>query len=299
MADHVFIMPIMSQPPDPNPKTPKLKAPPGACDTHIHIFGPVADYPFHPGAAYHSPDALPETYAQWQDTLGLERAVVIHPTALGAGVNARTLDTLAAEPERYRGVAVPEADIDTAGLQQMHDLGVRGCRFTSVGNYANAPGLDKQLAARIADFGWHAQFLLEGEQIPDMQSDILNLPCDVVIDHMGRVPAHLGVNHPAFQTLLRMLDTGKVWVKISGPMRFSNEDRMPYADTLPFAHALVAANPERLVWGSDWPHINYNKGEMPNDGDLLDMLLDWAPDEATRNRILVDNPAKLYDFPAI
>ena len=291
-------MPIQSQPPDPNPKTPKLQTPAGACDSHIHIFGPADTYPFDAGAAYHSPDALPETYVAWQDTLGLARAVIIHPTALGRGANARTMDALKFDPERFRGIAVPDADVSDATLQEMHDAGMRGCRFTSVGTYANAPALDTALAARIADLGWHGQFLLEGEDLPDMKDVLLSLPCDVVIDHMGRVPAALGVDHPAFQTLLRMLDTGKVWVKLSGPMRFSAEDRMPYGDTLPFAKALVAANPERLVWGSDWPHINYNQGVMPNDGDLLDMMLDWVPDEATRARVLVDNPARLYDFPA-
>jgi len=287
----------MSQPPDPEPSSPRLQAPAGACDCHIHLFGPKDKYPFDGGAAYHSPDALPETYIRWQQTLGLARAVIIHPTALGRGDNARTLDALAQYPDRFRGVCVPDADVSDAMLDKMHGLGVRGLRFTSVGTYTNAPRLDADLAKRAAERGWHAQFLLEGEQIPDMRDALLGLPCDVVIDHMGRVPAHLGTSHPAFQMLLRMLDTGKVWVKLSGPMRFSAKDRMPYADTLPFAEALVAANPERLVWGSDWPHINYNQGVMPDDGKLLDLMLDWLPDTTTRNRILSDNAARLYDFP--
>jgi len=290
-------MPISSNPPNPNPQPPKFTPPKGACDSHIHIFGPADKYPFDDGAAYHSPDALPETYIELQETLGLERAVIIHPTALGRGANARTIDALTQYPDRFRGVAVPDADVDDATLRRMHAAGVRGCRFTSVGQYKNAPKLDKDLAARVADLGWHAQFLLEGEQIPDMADELLALPCNVVIDQMGRLPAHMGTDHPAFQALLRMLDSGRVWVKLSGPMRFSGEDRMPYADTLPFARALVAANPERLVWGSDWPHINYNHGQMPNDGALLDMMLDWVPDPATRDRILADNAAALYDFP--
>ena len=290
-------MPIMSNPPDSAPKAPKLKAPPGACDSHIHLFGPVERYPFAENAAYHSPDALPETYIDWQETLGLSRAVIIHPTALGRN-NARTTDALAADPDRFRAIAVPADDVGDAELDRMHELGVRGCRFNSVGTYANAPRLDKDLVARIAERGWHAQFLLEGEQIPEMRDDLLGLPYDVVVDHMGRVPADLGTDHPAFKALLEMLETGTVWVKLSGPMRFSSRDRMPYADTLAFARKLVETNPERLVWGSDWPHINYNHGVMPNDGDLLDMMLDWAPDEAVRNRILVDNAAALYDFPA-
>jgi predicted TIM-barrel fold metal-dependent hydrolase len=290
-------MPIMSSPPDPNPRVPKLKAPPGACDTHIHIFGPADKYPFDARAAYHSPDALPETYIAWQKTLGLSRAVIIHPTALGFN-NARTLDTLRAYPDRFRAVAVPGPDPSDALLDEMHKLGVRGVRFTSVSQYKNAQSLDTALAKRAADRGWHAQFLLEGEQLTDMKDAIMALPTDVVVDHLGRVPANLGINHPAFQTLLRMLDSGKVWVKLSGPMRSSKKNRYPYEDTLPFARELVKRNPERLVWGSDWPHINYNHGVMPNDADLLDQLLDWVPDEAMRNRILVDNPGRLYDFPS-
>ncbi len=281
------------------PKTPalNLKAPPGACDSHIHFFGPTTRYPFAGDAAYHSPDALPETYFALQNALGLERAIVIHPTALGARGNTRTLDALAGWPDRLRGVAVLDRTVDDDTLDRMHALGVRGCRFNSVSAYANAPGLDLRLVERIAERGWHAQFLIGGEQIPAMRDTITSLPCPAVIDHMGRVPAHLGVDCDAFRTLLEMLETGQVWVKVSGPMRFSNEPGMPYADTLPFARALVAANPERLVWGSDWPHINYNHGTMPDDGSLLDMMLDWVPDEAVRNRILADNPAELYGFP--
>lgn len=290
-------MTIMSNPPVANPSKPKLTCPPGACDSHIHIFGPADKYPFAPTAAYHSPDALPETYIAWQNTLGLSRAVVIHPTALGLN-NARTLDALAAYPERFRAVAVPPADVGNAELDRMHKLGVRGVRFTSVATYAHAPRLNTALAARIADRGWHSQFLLEGAELADMAPALMALPTDIVIDHMGRVPADLGIHSAGFQALLRMLDSGKVWVKLSGPMRFSRCYRMPYKDTLPFAHELVKRNPDRLVWGSDWPHINYNQGVMPDDGQLLDLLLEWVPDERTRHRILVENACKLYDFPA-
>ncbi len=289
-------MPIMSNPPDPDPVTPRIVCPPGACDSHIHVFGPVSRYPFTAKAAYHSPDALPETYIALQKVLGLERAVIIHPTALGPD-HARTLDAMAAYPERFRGVAVPAPDTPDAELQRMHKLGMRGIRVAMVKHYPNAQGLEGDLIKRAAGLGWHTQFLIDGEMLPDVEKKLMALPGDVVIDHMGRIPAQHGTGHPGFQTLLRMLGTGKVWVKLSGPMRFSASDRMPYADTLPFAKALVACNPERLVWGSDWPHINYNTGQMPNDGPLIDMLLDWVPDAARRKRILVDNPCKLYDFP--
>jgi predicted TIM-barrel fold metal-dependent hydrolase len=289
-------MPIMSNPPDPAPRRPRLVAPQGSCDSHIHVFGPASRYPFSPKAAYHSPDALPETYLALQAVLGLERAVIIHPTALGED-QSRTLDALAAYPGRFRAVAVPAPSTSDAELDRMHRLGVRGIRHAIVSHFPNAQGLAADLARRGADRGWHSQLLVDGDHLEDLAPKLMALPGDVVIDHMGRVPAELGIGHPGFQALLRLLDSGRVWVKLSGPMRFSASDRFPYADTLPFARALVACNPERLVWGSDWPHINYNSGVMPNDGDLVDMLLEWAPDESVRRRILVDNPARLYDFP--
>jgi predicted TIM-barrel fold metal-dependent hydrolase len=147
----------------------------------------------------------------------------------------------------------------------------------------------------VHEVGWHVQFYGHAGDIVEAGPRLLELPNAIVLDHFGAVDSALGVDQPAFQTVLRMLDTGRVWVKLSGPMRCSKAEP-PYADMTPFARALVAHNPERLVWGSDWPHVNLNNRTMPNDGDLLDMLLDWVPDAAVRDRILADNSHALYGF---
>ncbi len=290
-------MPMLSNPPDPTPKRPRLAPPPGACDCHVHLFGPADKYPYAPEAGYHAHDATPDDLIALQDRLGLTRAVLIQPTALGRD-NSRLLDALAAFPDRFRGVVVPPDDVTDADLDAMHDLGVRGVRFAMIGKYAGGQALDGKLVARIAERGWHAQIWCEGEKLTELRPRLEALPCDVVFDHMGHLPARSGVANPAFASLLDMLDNGRTWVKISGPMRFSAQDRMPYSDTDAFARALIARRPDRCVWGSDWPHIAYNHGQMPNDADLLDQLLGWAPDEAVRRRLLTDNPARLYGFEA-
>lgn len=288
-------MPLMSNPPDPAPKTPRLEAPPGACDAHVHLFGPAEAYPFAPDAIYRSADATPGDLIALMGRLGLARAVLVQPSAYGRD-NRCLLDALAAHPDRFRGVVVPPDDVTDADLDRMHALGVRGVRFVGAHGFAGSLGLDRRLIARIAERGWHAQFYVEGETLADLRPTLEALPLDVVIDHMGKLDADRGVAHPGFASLLDMLDSGRVWVKVSGPMRFSKRDRLPYADADAFARALIARRPDRCLWGSDWPHINYNDGVMPNDADLLDLLLAWAPDPAIRRRILVENPASLYGF---
>jgi 2-pyrone-4,6-dicarboxylate lactonase len=289
-------MPPLTQPPDPSPKKPKLQCPPGACDTHLHLFGPATQYPFDPGSHYISHDALPETYIGLQDTLGLSRAVII--SGGGYGRNSRHLaDTLERFPGgRFRGVALLPETAPDAEFERLNRLGVRGLRFVSKARGAHLPHLSQRLATQAAGYGWHVQFYPSGTDIIEHADQLLALPNPIVLDHFASVPAAGGVEQPAFQTVLRLLDTGRVWVKLSGPMRCSPLD-YPYADVTPLARALVRHAPERLVWGSDWPHVNMNDRQMPNDGDLLDLLLDWVPDSATRSRILVDNPAALYDFP--
>ncbi len=295
-------MAVMSNPPDPNPRRPRLTCGAGGWDCHIHLFGPKPHYGLIPDAAYDTADALPETYIALQETLGLERAVIVQATVQGHD-HRRLLDALRQYPERFRAIAVPATDISDAEIEEMHRLGVRGIRVVSgatglVGNDARAQ-FDERLIARVAELGWHVQALGLGADILTLKDRLLALPTAFVIDHAGLVRADRGVNHPQFRAVLELLDSGRCWVKLSGPMRFSMQRSLPYDDTLPFYRALVDRVPERLVWGSDWPHINYNHGIMPNDGDLLDMMLDWVPDEAMRNRILVDNAAMLYDFPAV
>ena len=161
----------------------------------------------------------------------------------------------------------------------------------------HVPHLSRDVAARAADHGWHVQFYPHDTDIVEYADKLLALPNTIVLDHFASIPAAGGVSQPAFTAVLRMLDSGRVWLKLSGPMRCTQQN-YPYSEVTPLAHALVRHAPERLVWGTDWPHVNLDGREMPNDGDLLDLLAEWVPDEATRPRILVDNPGKLYGFPA-
>jgi predicted TIM-barrel fold metal-dependent hydrolase len=158
------------------------------------------------------------------------------------------------------------------------------------------PPIEPDTAARAFEHGWHVDFYPHGTDITEFADKLLALPNAIVLDHFASVPAAGGIDQPAFRTVLRMLDTGRVWVKISGPMRVTREE-LPYAPVTPLARALARHAPERLIWGSDWPHVNMNDRLMPNDGDLVDLLSEWVPDEGTRKRILVDNPAALYGFP--
>lgn len=284
--------PPLTQPPDPHPKTPATACPPGAVDCHIHLFGPADRHPFHPDSKYVSLDALPETNIALQDTLGLAGAVVVSGGGYGTSY-AHLAEVLEQYPGRFKGVALLPEDVTAGELRRLDGLGVRGARFVSPGHRGALPRLSPRIAAMVADLGWHVQFYPSGADLPDYADALSALPNDVVLDHFAAVPAAGGIDQPAMQCLLRLLDTGKFWVKLSGPMRCTPHD-FPYADVTPLARALVAAAPERLIWGSDWPHVNMNGRQMPNDGDLLDLLAEWVPDTGQRNRILADNPRKLY-----
>jgi 2-pyrone-4,6-dicarboxylate lactonase len=288
-------MPILTQAPDPHPKTPKLRAPPGACDSHIHLFGPAAKYPFAPDSPYTSREALPETFFDLQNTLGLSRAVIVSPG--GYGRNYRMLaDTLERFPDRFRGIALMPDGASASEFARLTELGVRGLRQMSAKRGSHVPNYSPEAAAQAAEHGWHVQFYPHGNDIIDYADKLLALPNTIVLDHFASIPAARGVDQPAVKTVFKMLDTGRVWMKLSAPMRCTMQN-VPYPDVTPLAHAFVRHAPERMVWGSDWPHVNLDGREMPNDGDLLDLLLEWVPDQATRNRILVDNACALYGFP--
>lgn len=287
-------MPQVTKPPDPNTKAPALKCPPGAIDSHFHLFGPKDRYPLDPHSVYDTADALPETLIAMHRVMGLSGGVIV--SGGGYGRNAtHLLDTLARFPDYFRGVAVPPDELSPDEIELMHNRGVRGVRFFSHPRGHHLAPILPKLAADIYKKGWHVQFYSHAGGIVDAAERLLALPNDIVLDHFGTIVAGEGLNQPSFQTILRMLDTGRTWVKLSGPMRCSKLEP-PYADMTPFARKLVAHAPERLVWGTDWPHPNMNDQTMPNDGDLLDMMLDWAPNKAVRNRILVENPRRLYDF---
>lgn len=275
-------------------RPPKFKLPPGACDCHAHVFGPQSRYPYLPQAAYIPPDALPDDYARMLQTLGCERAVLVQPSVYGTD-NTALLDALRSGVFAFRGVAVISDDISDRELENMHRAGVRGVRI----NLASAtPGLTLEqaprLAARLKALGWHLQFFFDLGKVRDIEERLGKLDIDIVIDHFGRVRAADGVDAPPFQTLLRLLRRENVWAKLIGPYFLS--DKMPdFPDVVPFARAVVAAAPDRVVWGTDWPHPSAH-GLAPNDGTLADMLLAWIPDEALRKKVLVDNAARLYGF---
>jgi 2-pyrone-4,6-dicarboxylate lactonase len=277
---------------DAKAKKPKLVAPPGACDTHIHLF--VPGYPYAADSPYRAKDAPPEMLFDLQKTLGLATAVIVSPGGYGKDCSMLA-DVLAKYPDRFRGIALVKDDVPSAELGRLSKLGVKGLRMMSTTRGSHVPNYDPKLAARVHEHGWHIQFYPHGTDIVELADKLLALPNDIVLDHFASVPAAGGVDQPAMKAVLRMLDTGKVWLKLSGPMRCTLEN-VPYPSVTPMARALVKHAPERLVWGSDWPHVNLDGREMADDGDLVDLLLEWVPDEATRKRILVDNANKLYGF---
>jgi 2-pyrone-4,6-dicarboxylate lactonase len=290
-------MPFFTQPPDPNPKTPKLKLPYGAIDCHVHLFGPASKYPFHSGSRYVSNDALPETHIALQDTLGLSGAVVV--SGGGYGRNTTHLeDALRVFPDRFRGVALLPENVTRADIERLHALGVRGARFVSAGHggaLPRLPDLTPKLASWLHEFGWHVQFYPAQGDLVDHADALLAQPNPIVLDHFACLDAAGGVEQRAFKDLLKLIDTGRVWLKLSGPMRCTKQD-LPYASVTPIAHALVHHAPERLLWGSDWPHVNMNDRAMPNDGDLVDLIGQWMGNPKIMQQILADNPRVVYDF---
>jgi 2-pyrone-4,6-dicarboxylate lactonase len=287
-------MPKLTTGPDPHPKKPKIKAPPGACDSHIHLFGPAAKYPFAPDSPYIAHDALPETFMALQDTLGLSTAVIVSPGGYGRNY-ALLADVLAKYPERFRGIALLRDDTPASEIGRLTKLGVRGMRMMSHKRGQHVPNYSPKIAARVHEHGWHIQFYPHGTDIVDYADKLLALPNAIVLDHFASIPAKGGVDQPAVKAVLKMLDSGRVWLKLSGPMRCTDEPP-PYPSVTPLAHVFVKHAPERMVWGSDWPHVNLDGMVMPNDGDLLDLLAEWVPEAAVRNRILTQNPKALYGF---
>jgi predicted TIM-barrel fold metal-dependent hydrolase len=281
-------------PPDPDTRTPAVRFPSGACDCHSHVFGPQVRYPFAANAAYIAPDSPTENYVRMLKTIGCERAVIVQPSVYGTD-NTAMLDALRSGLFQFRGVAVVRPDITDSELQSYNEAGVRGIRV----NLSSAtPGmtLDEacRMAPRLKALGWHIQFFLDLKAMADAEEKLGTLDITIVIDHFGRVNAQEGVQGEAFQRLLRLVRRPNCWAKLIGPYFLSSE-RPYFPDVAPLARAIVAAAPDRVVWGTDWPHPSPH-GAMPNDGDLADMLGDWVPDEAQRKRVLVDNPARLYGF---
>jgi predicted TIM-barrel fold metal-dependent hydrolase len=273
-----------------------------ACDCHCHVFGPAARFPYAAVRSYTPDDAPLAAYLALLDRLGFARGVLVQPSAYDRD-NRAMLDALGRARERLRGVGVGGAELTPAGLRAWHAAGVRALRaneFRRDGKpyYHNGVRLDEiePLVPQLADLGWHLELWIDARDLPDMLPRLARLPLPVVVDHMGRMEHRHGVQHPGFQALVRGVAEGRLWAKLSGTYRLG-ATAPDYVEVRPFHEALVAANPERLVWGTDWPHPR-PEGPVPDAANLLQVFLDWTPSPAQRKAILADNPRRLYDWPA-
>lgn len=279
--------------PVPHPRKPRLALPRGSVDCHAHVFGPYDRFPLTLPRSYSPPEASLEQYRAMLTAMGFDRGVLVQPSVHGSD-NRSMVDALKRDPQRLRGIAVVDPSVSEAELDALDAAGVRGLRI----NVLFAGGTDlaatEKLAARIAPRGWHIQLLVDVGTMPDFGVRFGSFPCPVVVDHMGHVGPSEAASAPGFSGLLTLLDTGKAWVKLSGAYRVT-EKGSPFADVAAVARDLIAANPARCVFATDWPHPAL-KWPMPDDGDLVDLLADWEPDEARRRAILIDNPQRLYGF---
>jgi 2-pyrone-4,6-dicarboxylate lactonase len=277
------------------PSKPKLKLPPLACDAHVHVFGPRAQFPFAEGRAFTPSDAPKEKLFALHEMLGIERCVIVHTAAHGYDLSA-TADAIAARNGSYLGVGLMPTTITDAALRRLDALGFRGARFHYMPHLPPTAAIDDVIAfgGRLANIGWHLQIHMAAELIGELTPAILRSPVPVVIDHMGRIDASQGFDQAPFKNLLKLLEDRNVWVKVSGADRATRHGP-PYDDAVPFARKLVETAGDRCVWGLDWPHPNH-QGPIPDDGVLTDLLAEIAPSEAARQALLVDNPRRLYRF---
>jgi predicted TIM-barrel fold metal-dependent hydrolase len=282
------------QAPDPQPRRPRFKAPEGTTDTHFHILGPPAIYPYVDEREYTPPDALPPACRHLFETVGVQRAVLVQPSVYGS--DNRRMETAARQiglPTRM--VVVTPFETEDKELQRLNDVGARAVRFI-LAHIGGLPIADLEpFSERIRNLGWHIQLFLRPQQLIELEERLAALRTDIVIDHIGLIrPDEGGVAQPAFQALLRLVRKGRCWVKFTGAYRYSSMPP-PYRDAIPLAQALLNERPDRILWGSDWPHVVL-KGEMPNTTELFDLLLEWVQDEGLMRKILVDNPQALFGF---
>jgi predicted TIM-barrel fold metal-dependent hydrolase len=266
--------------------------PPGSCDAHCHVFGPSDRFPYSPSRKYEPADTPKEAVASLHARLGIDRAVIVQASAHGTD-NRAMLDALAWRPDSWRGVAVIDDDTPDRALVEMAELGVCGARFNfvrSLGGYPD-PDLFARTVIRIGSVGWHVVLHVQGDDVLVLREMIAGLPIPFVIDHMGRLDTARGLDQPAFAALLDLVGRDHGWVKLSGAERMCAH---PYDDALPFARALAEARPDRILWGTDFPHPNLRT--PVDERDLVDLIPHYLPDEALRHRMLVRNPALLYGF---
>jgi len=281
--------------PDPAPRVPSFKAPPLACDTHCHVFGPIDRYPYAASRPYTPPEAPFDACRALHKRLGVSRAVIVNATPYGRDNRAMT-DAIAASGGQYRGIANIDERTTDRELETLAAGGVDGCRFTFLARLGGRPDMAAfdRIVARIAPLGWHVDLYLDARDLTELGPRLEKLPLPYVIDHMGLVDASAGLRQLAFRSLVALaVRDEKCWVKISGPERISKVGP-PFHDAVLFAKTLIEAAPDRVLWGTDWPHPNVPY--MPNDGDLVDLVRLFAPTADLQQRLPVANPATLYRF---
>jgi 2-pyrone-4,6-dicarboxylate lactonase len=282
-------------PPDPHPKQPRITLPPLACDSHFHVFGPHAKFPYAPKRPFTPRDAPKEDLFRLHEFLGFQRGVFVQSTCHGSD-HAALVDLLEAGQGRYRGVALLEPKMSAEEVEHLDEAGVRGLRLHFYFAHGGQPRPREDMLRMIElaePYGWHVAIHCGGNGIVELYEFIRSIDAPVVIDHIARIDVGEGLHGKAFSTLRRLLDTGNVWVKLSGTDRITKQ-AYPFADAVPFARNLAQHAPERVVWGTDWPHPNHKT--IPNDGELVDLIAEIAPDDKTRRLMLVDNPARLFGF---
>lgn len=280
-------------PPRKETRRPRFAVPPLACDCHSHIIGPEAQYPYTPNRSFTPHDAPVADYLAMLNALGVQRTVVVQVSVYGSDNRRTASAVMELGLDRARGIAMVDENVSKEALRELHASGIRGTRFITT--VKGGPTLDNLpgVARKIAEFGWHIEMYVPRHLWQSLFPVLKTLPVPVVFDHMGGLSADTRDDDPDLRGILALLESGKCWVKLCGYR--ASVTGHPYADVASLGRRLVTCAPDRCVWGTDWPHTTI-KGYMPDDGDLMDLLLDWAPDAADRRRILVDNPAVLYGF---
>lgn len=282
-------------PPDPDPRAPHFEPPEYSCDTHCHVFGPAETFPYSEQRSYTPPDSPFDELWKLHGILGVDRAVVVQASVQGTD-NAAVLDAIERSGGCYRGVASIDGNISDKELEALHEGGIRGVRLSFIQRHGAPPDVSelRRMAERIAPLGWHLVLHAGLDDVTGNADALVELPVPVVIDHMAKPAMADGIGQSGFQAFLSLVGNSELWVKISAADRHTTKGP-PYEEAVPFGQALIEAAPGRILWGSDWPHPNI-KNAMPKDGDLLDLMTAYAPDEAVRKAILVDNPQVLYQF---
>ena len=279
----------------PNPSKPNFMVPRGSVDAHCHVFGPAAYFPFSPKRKYTPCDASKEQLFELRDFLGFERSVIVQATCHGNNNDALE-DALLNSNDKARGIASVGEDIDHATLRRLDQAGVRGVRFNFVKRLVDNTPKDifKKISKMIAEYGWHIVVYVESQDLEEIVSFLKALPTTVVFDHMARPDVAKGTDSKEFNLLMKLMENEKFWCKTTCPERLTKiSPEYNYSDVLPFMQKLVTNFPDRVLWGTDWPHPNM-KSHMPDDGKLVDIIAIFAPDLTTQKKLLVDNPLRLY-----